>query len=133
MSNQPDGPMADPPLDLSTRLAFENTYLAQERTQMSWVQVCLALISFGFTIAKAFETLHEYRGTTAPLLGGRTVGMLMIVLGLVSLTLASVQHRRAMKAMRKQCPTLPMSQAGVLALLLTALGMVALISAFLRH
>src|SRR6478735_10031625 len=94
------------PLDLSTRLAFENTYVAQERTQMSWVQVCLALISFGFTIAKAFETLHEHQGTASPLLGGRTVGLLMLAIGLVSLTLASVQHRRAMKALRRQCPTL---------------------------
>src|SRR6516164_2576520 len=105
------------PVDTSTKLAYENLYLAQERTQMAWVQVSLAFISFGFTIAKFFELLHESKGEQSTLLGARTVGILMIAIGLVFLALASLQHRRALKAMRERCPALPISQAGVLAIL----------------
>src|SRR5262245_39733647 len=93
-----------PPLDTSMRLAYENLYLAQERTQMAWVQVSLAFISFGFTMAKFFEFLHETKGEQSTLLGARTVGILMIAIGLIFLCLASMQHRRALKAMREQCP-----------------------------
>jgi inner membrane protein YidH len=129
-----DQPAAEPPHppDTATRLAFENIFLAQERTQLAWVQAGLAFISFGFTIAKAFQFLHEQRGENAPLLGARSVGIMMVAIGLVSLVLASAQHRRAMAAIRRQCPGLPISHAGVLAVLLAGLGIVALFGAVLR-
>ena len=129
MPDQADRP-GEP--DTATRLAFENIFLAQERTQLAWVQAGLAFISFGFTIAKAFQFLHEQRGENAPLLGARTVGILMVAIGLVSLVLASSQHRRAMASIRRRCPGLPISHAGVLAVLLAGLGIVALFAAVLR-
>lgn len=123
---------ADASPDTATRLAYENVFLAQERTQLAWVQAGLAFITFGFTIAKAFQFLHESQGQQAPLLGARTVGILMVAVGLVSLVLAGAQHRRAVAAMRRQCPSLPVSHAGILAALLAGLGIVALVAAFLR-
>jgi putative membrane protein len=133
MNSTPNRDDNAPPLDTSTRLAYENLFLAQERTQMAWIQVSLAFISFGFTIAKFFEYMHERRGEQATVLGTRTVGILMIAMGLAFLTLASVQHRRAVKAMREKCSSLPTSQAGILAILLVVLGFLALIVAFLRQ
>src|SRR3954453_19101620 len=100
MADRPADPTQPP--DPATRLAFENIFLAQERTQLAWVQAGLAFISFGFTIAKAFQFLHEKQGEHAPLLGARAVGILMVVIGLVSLGLASAQHARAMAAIRRQ-------------------------------
>ena len=42
--------------------------------------------SFGFTIAKFFEFLHEKRGEAqAPRMAPPTVGMLMIAVGLIAL------------------------------------------------
>ena len=119
-------------LDTGTRLAFERTYLAHERTQMAWVRTALSLISFGFAIAKFFEFLHEKQGEKGPLMSPRTVGILMISIGLVALALASLQHRRALRALREQCPDLPASVAGVTAVLLASLGILALIGAVLR-
>jgi uncharacterized membrane protein YidH (DUF202 family) len=46
---------ADPP----TALALERTRLAHERTLMAWVRTATSLISFGFTIYKAFEYLLQ--------------------------------------------------------------------------
>ncbi|HEX4589001.1 MAG TPA: DUF202 domain-containing protein [Gemmataceae bacterium] len=127
--------MADNPSppDTATRLSYENIFLAQERTQLSWVQAGLAFITFGFTIAKAVQFLHESQGGQAPLLGARTVGILIIAVGLVAVALANNQHRKAIKAIRGRCPGLPTSHAGILADLLAGLGLVALVAAFLRN
>ena len=75
----------------------------------------MAFITFGFSIAKAFEFLHETQGTHAPLPGARSVGILMVAIGIVALALASIQHRRAINEIRRECPGLPISHASVLA------------------
>jgi putative membrane protein len=133
MASEPTPPPAGPRLDTGTRLAFDRTFLAHERTQLAWVRTSLALISFGFGIAKFFQYLHEQRGEQAPPLGAATVGMLMIAIGLVTLVIASVQHRRALHTLRAQCPGLAASLAHVTAVLIAALGILALIGAILRQ
>jgi len=89
MNEEPTHKRSMPPLETSTRLAYERTYLAHERTLMGWVRTAIALISFGFTIAKVFEYLHEKEGARAPLLGPRAVGIIMIATGLVALVPAT--------------------------------------------
>ena len=118
-------------MDTVVKLAFERTYLANERTQMAWIRTTLALISFGFTIAKFYQFLHETHGLKAPPLGPRTVGMLMIAIGLVAFVAANLQHRRALQALRAQCPGLPESTAGAIAALIMALGIIAFVVALL--
>lgn len=88
-----------------TALSIERTFLAFERTLMAWIRTSLSLISFGFTIAKFFQYLSEQRG--GPIVGplGRawasdTVGLIMIAIGVFTLTLAVVQHRRRIEALR---------------------------------
>ena len=89
MSKEENPVKAAPAPDTGTRLAYERTWLAHERTQMAWVRTALTLISFGFTIAKFFEYLREKQAEPAPLVGAKTVGILMISAGIVSLTLAT--------------------------------------------
>ena len=50
---------------------------------------------------------------------------------LVALTLANVQHRRALEALRSECPGLPRSTAGITAWVIMALGIVAFVTALL--
>ena len=96
---------------------------------MAWVRTALALITFGFTIAKYFEFQQDKPGERPPLVHPRTVGILMITIGLVSLALGSVQHTLAVRALRKEWPGLPRSLAGVTAGLLALLGIAALLGA----
>jgi putative membrane protein len=124
---------AGAPPDCQTRLAFERTYLAHERTQMAWVRTGLTLISFGFAIAKFVHYLHEMKPERPPLRHASSVGILMIVLGLVALALASIQHGRALKALRGACPSLPFSLAWVMTALLALLGILALIVVLSRQ
>jgi putative membrane protein len=62
-----------------TDMAFQRTRLAADRTLMAWIRTSLSMISFGFTIFKFFQYLHESdpvelaRGTH----GARNLGMLM--------------------------------------------------------
>jgi putative membrane protein len=133
MDEEPTHEQSTRPLDTSTRLAYERTYLAHERTLMGWVRTAIALISFGFTIAKVFEYLREKEGARAPLLGPRAVGIIMIATGLVALALATIQHRRASKILHERCPGLPPSLAGVMAAFFALLGILALFSAILRQ
>lgn len=117
------------PPDTATRLAFERTFLAHERTQMAWTRTSLALISFGFGIAKFYQYLHETQGEAAPLIGPRTVGMFMIAMGLIGLLLANIQHYRAMRLLRSEYQGLRKSIAGAVAWSLMALGIVAFVIA----
>jgi len=118
--------------DLATRLAFERTYLAHERTQMAWVRTSLALITFGFGIAKFVHYLREQR-LERPTIDPAHIGTLMILIGLVTLALANIQHRRALRILRRRCPDLPPSLAWVIAALLAPLGILALILVLLRE
>jgi putative membrane protein len=120
-------------LDTNTRLAYERTYLAHERTQMGWVRTAIALISFGFTIAKFFQYLYEKQSGHAPVLGPKVVGRTMIAAGLVALLVSDLQHRQAIKMLRERCPGLPRSVAGIAAAFIALLGIFALIAAFVRQ
>ncbi|HMF89574.1 MAG TPA: DUF202 domain-containing protein [Candidatus Angelobacter sp.] len=133
VSDDPTREKADIPMDISTRLAYENAYLAHENTRMSWVRTALGMISFGFTIAKFFDLVREKQGAHATLLDPPTVGVLMIVIGLVALAFSSVQQGRAVKTLRQQCPSLPaVSVAGTTAASIFLLGILALLGALLR-
>jgi putative membrane protein len=118
--------------DPRVQLAFERTFLAYERTRIAWVRTALALISFGFAIAKVLQYMREKQGETATFMSPRAVGLIMIVIGLISLILANRQERRAIKALRERCPGLPPPIAGVMTVLIALLGILALIGAILR-
>ena len=107
MTDDPS-PVRDADIEQSeqqTSLSIERTFLSFERTLMAWLRTSLSLISFGFTIAKFFQYLAEQRGgaVVGPL--GRawasdTVGLLMIAIGTFTMTLAIIQHRRRIAALR---------------------------------
>ncbi len=119
--------------DPRVRLAYERTYLAFERTQMAWVRTALSFISFGFAIAKFFEWIREQHPPKEPLLTPRIIGLLMITSGLVALLLSELQHRRALKVIRKECPNLPPSLAGATGAFIAVLGILALLAVLLRE
>lgn len=119
-------------VDASTNLAYERTWLAWESTQMGWIRTALSLISFGFTIAKFFEFLGTKQGAATPLLGAQTVGVIMIAMGLVSLAMSTIQHKRAEMDLRARCPQLPRSLTWVTASMLAVIGLLALAGAMFR-
>jgi putative membrane protein len=120
--------IAEPPLDASTRLAVQRTRLASERTFMAWIRTSTSLIAFGFTIFKFFQYLatDEHRETVvSPWL----VGMVMILIGLI---LAWIQHRQEMRSLRIQVGAMPYSISCIMAALIGVLGILALVVVVMR-
>ncbi len=121
-------------VDASTSLAVDRTQLAYDRTLLAWIRTATALITFGFTIYKFFQ-LELARAAPRPerLIGPTQFALLMIVIGLVSLALATLEHRRDLKALRAQYPGEHRTLARVLAALVPLLGIVALFAVLLRQ
>ena len=118
----------------TTDLAVDRTRLAHERTLMAWIRTSASLISFGFTIHKFFQYLHEQGKGHDRLLGPREFGLMMIGIGLVVLLLATIQHHRDIKALRKNFPSdVPFSQATIVSALISILGILAFLAVLLRQ
>ena len=126
------GVMTDRPLDASTRLAAERTRLALERTLMAWIRTCASLIGFGFTIYQIFQYLVTKDQAREPFVSPQVLGVLMILVGLVALTLAWIQHRRELRVLKAEYGEMPYSIAGIMACFIAGLGLVALIGVTVR-
>lgn len=128
MSQETAGKTTPPPDQMT--LALERTYLAHERTLMAWTRTATSLITFGFTLYKFFEYLHE-RGEatkTSQLFGARTFGLIMIGIGVLTLVIASVQHYLQMRHLRAHYHNAPFSLALLLACLIACLGILGFIT-----
>ena len=102
---------------------------------MAWVRTSTSLISFGFTIYKFFQYLQQQQ-QGAPqegMLGPRQYGTLMIVIGIVALMFATLQHPRDMKTLRAHYPEVAYSLPTVLAGLMSLLGVLALLAIIFRQ
>lgn len=111
----------------STQLAFDRTRLAHDRTMLAWIRTATALITFGFSVYKFFS--FEVKNPPGDVvLGPRGFAILMIVTGLTSLLLATIQHRRDRNALRELDPDMPRSQPAALAAFIAVLGILALVA-----
>ena len=117
------------------QMASERTFLAHERTLLAWVRTGTSLVTFGLTLYKFFEFLHEQDPQKHPPhpLGARTMGMALIVIGVVTMGMACWQHRKRTRFLRTIEPALSFSPAYTLAALMSLLGAIALISPFVSH
>jgi putative membrane protein len=100
----------------SEELARERTLMAIERTQMAWIRTALSMLTFGFSLLKFFQFLREQEPTTAvEVHGPRRVGLAIMLLGLMSLSLATGQYvvdrRRLGGAPLRRSPTFLVSVA----------------------
>jgi uncharacterized membrane protein YidH (DUF202 family) len=88
------------------------------------------MISFGFTIYKGLQYLRDE--TKAPptphLIGPREFCIGLIALGIISLALATIEHRRSMQQLRREYGEFPPSVAAVVAFILSGLGVLGLIA-----
>jgi putative membrane protein len=118
------------------KLAVDRTRLAYDRTMLSWVRTAIALITFGFSIQQFFRIASKGTVERTGFIGPHEFGMSMIVMGLLALLLATLEHRSAIHALKAQYPetesyaTTHRSLAGVLAALVSILGLLALLSMF---
>ena len=142
MANQTKATVEEPstraerPMDINTKLAFERTNLAHERTLMAWVRTATALISFGFTIYKFFQLEKgSILGTPQQvhqIIGPRQFAILMIAIGIVSLAIATIEHRQHVTELMKQNVEMRRSLAAWVAGLISVLGLLAMVAVIFR-
>ena len=108
----------------SDDLALRRTFLAHDRTLMAWIRTSVSLISFGFSIYKFFQYLAGTERTAPPhtLFGPRQFALSMIGVGILSLAIASIDYRRAVKMLEQEHATVYRPLTGKLAGLLCLLG-----------
>src|SRR5262245_62065203 len=120
-------------LPAATKLALERTRLAHERTLMAWVRTATSLISFGFTLYKFFQYLHQDKPPVEGIVGPRGFALIMISIGLTALIFATIERLRYTKTHRAQDGSVPPSLATVVAGLIAALGVLGLVIVLLRR
>jgi len=128
--------VADPTvkLDASTHLALHRTQLAYERTLMAWVRTSTSLISFGFTIYKFFAYLAEagHIHITGKF-GPRQFALGMMALGILTLQVATFQHRHDMAMLQAEYGLRMPSLAAKVAVVISITGTIALLLVIFRQ
>jgi putative membrane protein len=124
--------------DASTMLAVERTLVAHERTLLAWTRTAISLITFGFSIQQFFRIARASEPPDGRLIGPQEFGLMMMIVGLLALVLAVLQHRFDLWALQSRYPPEAgypaiQSRAIYMAALIALLGIVALLSMFLRR
>jgi putative membrane protein len=88
-------------LSLGDRLALERTRIAYERTLMAWVRTATSMITFGFSVYKFFEFEFSKSDTAASGIGPREFGIVLILIGLTTLLIGRLEHRRDLRLLRR--------------------------------
>ncbi len=86
------------PINVTNELAKERNRAAADRTLMAWIRTALSLIGFGFGIGK-LQTYLEMSGVHThldPVRSSLIFGESFIVLGILGLLAAIIQHVRIM-------------------------------------
>ena len=106
------------------------TYFAAERTLLAWVRTGLAMMGFGFVVARFGLFLRELasvEGTQSPSTLGVSlwVGTTLVLLGVVANVFAAAKHWQTVRRLQRgqPIPTSPLSLGLIVALFLALLGL----------
>ncbi|HKO91979.1 MAG TPA: DUF202 domain-containing protein [Polyangiaceae bacterium] len=79
---------------------------ANERTMLAWIRTGIALMAFGFAIARFSLFLHQVMSASPPVAHGRGmgatwVGAALVALGMLANLLATLRYGRIRKAIER--------------------------------
>lgn len=78
-------------------LAIVRTRFSSERSLMAWIRTSVSLFTFGFSITQFFSYLENQQKGTQFSEGPYLLGQALILLGILSLVPAVIQHVRRLK------------------------------------
>jgi putative membrane protein len=126
---------SSPPTKPIPELDIERTRFAAERTMMAILTTGLSFITFGFTLYTFLQYVREANEATRRLRpsGPKDMGLALICLGLFVLTAGSWQHWVFLRQLQSQSSRrLPWSVPLAAALVLAAIGVIAIVTALIR-
>jgi putative membrane protein len=124
---------ATPETNDDSRFDLERTRVAYEQLMMSWIRTATSLITFGFSIYKFFQIEHPENAHANRLIGPRGFALTLVVIGLAALALATVEYHQNMILVRARYSKSPRSLAGIVAALISILGIAALAAVIFRQ
>ena len=127
-------PIKTTPAADQAQLALMRTFLAHERTLMAWIRTSTSMITFGFALYRFFFYLHQDKPPShgEQIFGARMYGLCIMGIGVLTLVLATWQHRQQLKALEVYYVDAPWSLSFVIAALVGSLGVVAFLFAIFR-
>jgi putative membrane protein len=110
-------------------LALDRTVYSSERSLMAWMRTSVSLYTFGFTITKFMDYLGKQKNGGGNAEGLERLGLVLILIGIVALVLAIIEHLKRVRTMKRlgleEPPRLYLPTVG--AILLLAIGITTLI------
>ena len=131
--NAPTTSHTEPLRPSSDELALDRTRLAHERTMMAWIRTSASMISFGFGIYKFFDYFKGDHPVTQGIVTPRRFAIFLIATGLIVLAGAAFQNWAELSRLRRAGARVPRSLAGGIAVLMSIIGALALITTILRQ
>ena len=124
---------APTPAEINTELARERSREAADRTLLAWIRSALSLIGFGFGIGKFYDYLQTagLHQSLDPIQSTRIFGGSFILLGVIGLLAAVIQHYRLLQRLERPAyayePPMPLGMfMAILLLIVGAFGFVAI-------
>ncbi|HEY2048630.1 MAG TPA: DUF202 domain-containing protein [Caulobacteraceae bacterium] len=128
---------------VSNHFSWINTQLALQRTLMAATRTAVALIGFGFTVAKFFQDVITNVPEQVRVMreqGPRNFGLALIAAGVVSLAIFTWQYHVSVNLLRKGDYAPLVGEAGrpliapvyIVAVAVILIGMVAFSTVFMR-
>jgi putative membrane protein len=127
-----DDKKPEPNRDITVGLALERTSASYDRTLMSWMRTAISLITFGFAIYKFFQ-IELQRLPTSRAIGPREFSLIMVSSGLLAMALGIAEHFVNKRRLKALDPNLPRSHTLAFAVLIFALGSLALLAVIFRQ
>lgn len=128
---QPPKSPEDRPVNITNELAKERNRAAADRTLMAWIRTALSMIGFGFGIGQVVESLHKIEPgrISNPIHSARIFGGAIILLGILSLALALLEHQQILKRLQRSQFTYkaPLPLTLIVGILLLLIGLFAFI------
>jgi putative membrane protein len=121
------------PPNISTVLAFERTRAAYDRTLMAWMRTATSMISFGFTIYKFFQIEMDRAAHPARIVGPREFALTMVGLGVLSMLFGTIEHWENLRELHAQGGEGKWSKTGLIAGLVSMLGIAAIVLMLFRQ
>lgn len=127
----PGEPTSNQMAEDRTEMAARRTLAAGDRTLMAWIRTALSMFSFGITIYKVLDSLRE-SGHLPHAEGPRTIGLVLIGLGTVSMILGVIQYWGTFKEVRQFKQFRVWRPSFVIALVMSAGGLLMFVAILAR-